>query len=73
MIEDFDTIKRVVRTHVLDVLDHQDLNALLDNPTAEHIAMWIWTQLDERLPALDEVVLWETATSCAVLNRSDMH
>jgi 6-pyruvoyltetrahydropterin/6-carboxytetrahydropterin synthase len=73
MIEDFDTIKRVVRTHVVDVLDHQHLNELLENPTAEHIAMWIWQQLDERLPGLDEIVLWETATSCAVLQRSDIH
>lgn len=71
MIEDFDAIKRVVRQNVVDVLDHQHLNELIENPTAEQIAMWVWTRLDGALPGLDEIVLWETATSCAVLRRSD--
>jgi 6-pyruvoyltetrahydropterin/6-carboxytetrahydropterin synthase len=71
MIEDFDAIKRVVRQCVVDVLDHQHLNELIENPTAEQIAMWVWTRLDGQLPGLDEIVLWETATSCAVLRRSD--
>jgi 6-pyruvoyltetrahydropterin/6-carboxytetrahydropterin synthase len=71
MIEDFDVIKRVVRTQVVDALDHQNLNELIENPTAEQIAMWIWRTLENELPGLDEIVLWETATSCAVLRRSD--
>ena len=71
MIADFDTIKHVVRAEVIDALDHQSLNEFLDNPTAEQIAMWIWRRLDPHLENLDELVLWETATSCAVLRRSD--
>jgi 6-pyruvoyltetrahydropterin/6-carboxytetrahydropterin synthase len=71
MIEDFDVLKRVVRTHVVDVLDHQNLNEFIDNPTAEHIAMWIWRRLEDQVSGLDEIVLWETSTSCAVLRRSD--
>ncbi len=71
MIEDFDTVKRIVRTEVIDVLDHQSLNELIENPTAEQIAMWIWHRLEAQLPGLDEVTLWETATSAAVLRRSD--
>jgi 6-pyruvoyltetrahydropterin/6-carboxytetrahydropterin synthase len=71
MIEDFDTIKSVVRSHVVDVLDHSTLNDLIENPTAEHIVMWIWRRLEGQLPALDELVLWETANSCAVLRTSD--
>ncbi len=71
MIEDFDTIKRVVHEHVIDALDHQTLNDLIENPTAEHIVMWIWKRLDPALPGLDELLLWETANSCAVLRRSD--
>jgi 6-pyruvoyltetrahydropterin/6-carboxytetrahydropterin synthase len=71
MIDDFDTIKRIVRTEVIDVLDHQSLNELIANPTAEHIAMWIWERLLPQLPGLDEVTVWETATSAAVLRRSD--
>lgn len=71
MIADFDTIKQVVRSEAIDVLDHQNLNDFLENPTAEQIVMWIWRRLDPHLETLDELVLWETATSCAVLRRSD--
>ncbi|MDE2481195.1 MAG: 6-carboxytetrahydropterin synthase QueD [bacterium] len=71
MIEDFDTIKSVVRTHVVDVLDHQHLNEIIENPTAEHIVMWAWRALEPHLRGLDELVLWETANSCAVLRASD--
>jgi len=71
MIEDFDVIKRVVRNEAIDVLDHQSLNDFLENPTAEQIAMWIWRRLEPHLTGLDELVLWETKTSCAVIRRSD--
>ena len=72
MIEDFDTIKRIVRTECVDILDHQTLNDLVENPTAERIVLWIWERLQAHLHGLDELVLWETPTSCAVLRRSDL-
>ena len=71
MIEDFDVIKRVVREHAVDLLDHQTLNDFIENPTAEQIVMWIWRRLETHLDGLDELVLWETANSCAVLRRTD--
>jgi 6-pyruvoyltetrahydropterin/6-carboxytetrahydropterin synthase len=71
MIVDFDHVKTVVRSHVIDALDHQHLNDFIENPTAEQIVMWIWRALDPALDGLDELVLWETQTSCAVLRRSD--
>lgn len=73
MIEDFDEIRRIVREAVIDSLDHQTLNDFIENPTAEHIVMWIWKRLENSLTGLDELVLWETANSCAVLHRSDFH
>ena len=72
MIEDFDDIKRVVRQEVVDTLDHQTLNDFIDNPTAERIVLWIWGRLQPALAGLDELVLWETANSCAVLRRDDL-
>jgi 6-pyruvoyltetrahydropterin/6-carboxytetrahydropterin synthase len=72
MIEDFDRIERVVSERVLAKLDHQNLNVLIDNPTVENILLWIWKRLDGALTRLDEVVLWETATACAVLRRTDL-
>lgn len=72
MIEDFDRIERIVSERVLDALDHQHLNELIDNPTCENIVLWIWKRLERALVSLDELVLWETSTACAVLRRSDI-
>lgn len=71
MIEDFDTVREIVHREILDVLDHTSLNDRIENPTCEHIVAWIWQRLQPALPGLDELVLWETATSCAVLRKSD--
>lgn len=72
MVEDFDRIERIVGERVVDVLDHQNLNDLMENPTAENIVLWIWKRLQPSLVRLNELVLWETQTSCAVLRRSDL-
>jgi len=49
-------------------LDHYILNDIpgLENPTAEHIAMYIWDQLKPQLPLLDRIELFETPTSAVV-------
>jgi 6-pyruvoyltetrahydropterin/6-carboxytetrahydropterin synthase len=46
-------------------LDHQYLNEIkgLENPTSEHLAVWIWKRLDGNLPWLHRVVVHETMTS----------
>lgn len=71
MVEDFETVAEVVETEVIEVLDHRSLNELIENPTCEIITQWIWERLVDRLPGLDEIILWETATSCAVLRAAD--
>lgn len=71
MVEDFDAIAGVVQGEVIETLDHISLNDVIENPTCERIVSWIWERLDRSLPGLDELVLWETATSCAILRRSD--
>ncbi len=73
MIVDFDDIDRVVHGIAIDVLDHQSLNEYIDNPTAERIVLWLWERLEPALSGLDELVLWETPTACAVLRSSDFH
>jgi 6-pyruvoyltetrahydropterin/6-carboxytetrahydropterin synthase len=73
MIEDFDRLERIVGESVLAVLDHHNLNDSIDNPTVENIVLWIWKRLERDLRGLDELVLWETPTACAVLRRSDIH
>lgn len=60
-------LKRLVETNVLSQLDHRNLN--LDVPwfgshipSAENIAVFIWQQLEGKLPRgrLKRVRLWET-------------
>ncbi len=64
MITDFGVVKQVVQEHVLARVDHRDLNDVLENPTAENIARWIWEVLEPRLPGLSEVRLYEIPDSC---------
>lgn len=72
MIEDFERIEGTVNDRVLDLVDHQNLNEFIENPTVENIVLWIWKKLDGALLQLDELVLWETSTACAVLRRQDI-
>jgi 6-pyruvoyl-tetrahydropterin synthase len=51
-------MKEIVETTILEKLDHQALNELFENPTAEHILEWISTQLKGKLP-LTSLRLWE--------------
>lgn len=48
-------------------LDHHCLNEVpgLENPTAEHIAIWIWDRARPALPALSSVKVFETPMSWA--------
>jgi 6-pyruvoyltetrahydropterin/6-carboxytetrahydropterin synthase len=71
MVEDFDALHALVRDEILSALDHQHLNEIIENPTAEEIVLWIWRRLEPRLPALEEVALWETPDACAILRRGD--
>jgi len=64
MIADFGVLKQVVQEEVLARVDHRNLNDILDNPTAENIARWIWEALATRLPGLAEVRLFEIPDCC---------
>lgn len=76
MLIDFTEVSSVVRERVISRLDHSYLNDIIPQPTAEYIAMWIWSQIEEPLRRpncrLFEVWVWETATSCVMVNAADM-
>lgn len=59
MIIDFGVLKQAVQEQVLARVDHRNLNDVLENPTAENIARWIWEVLASHLPGLVEVRLYE--------------
>jgi 6-pyruvoyltetrahydropterin/6-carboxytetrahydropterin synthase len=67
---DFGMIKKIVREHALQAIDHDDLNKVLDNPTAENVVVWIWERLRPALPELVELQLYETP-DCGVIYRGE--
>ncbi len=59
MVMDFKIIKQIVNEKVIDVLDHTHLNDTIDNPSAEHLAIWIWDKLQNEIP-LHKITVYET-------------
>lgn len=70
LVFDFYDLKRIVNERVVDRLDHRDLNEILEVPSAENIALWIWNELSE-LP-LSQVRLFESEDSWVTLRASDL-
>ena len=66
-VMDFADIKAAWKT-IEAQLDHRCLNEVegLANPTAEHIAAWIWQQLKPKLPLLQKIELWESPSAGVV-------
>jgi len=67
MVVDFKDIKQHIKEHVLDKLDHRNLNEVLDfRTTAENLALYLYKRINEViLPPVRcvRVRLWETPTS----------
>ena len=63
-VSDFADLRHAVDP-IVDRLDHYLLNEIegLENPTAELLAIWIWRQLEGKVPGLHRVTLEETCTS----------
>lgn len=65
---DYKVLKKELK-RVLDLLDHKDINELEFfkniSPSSEILAKFIFEQLQERIPIVSKVSVWETATSCA--------
>jgi 6-pyruvoyltetrahydropterin/6-carboxytetrahydropterin synthase len=64
MVADFGRIQAIVQEHVLARVDHRTLNDILENPTAENIARWVYEVLAPHLPGLAEVRLYEIPGCC---------
>jgi len=73
MIIDFSVLKQLVNDLAVEKLDHQYLNDIIKDPTAENITQWIWdilsNPLKKRGVELYMLKLWETPTSCATLSK----
>jgi 6-pyruvoyltetrahydropterin/6-carboxytetrahydropterin synthase len=62
-VMDFADVKAAFAA-VHDALDHRYLNEVpgLENPTSEHLAVWVWDRLAESGLPLSRVVVRETCT-----------
>lgn len=72
MVMDFGDLKSIVKKHVLDRLDHSNLNDFFEVPTAENMIKWIHLKLDVFITEetkgkiiLEKVRLYETSNSYA--------
>ena len=56
-----------------DALDHRFLNDIpgLENPTSEHLAIWIWDRLRPSLPDLRAIEITETGASGVIYRGAD--
>jgi len=72
---DFAILKQIVQENVVKILDHHHLNNIIEQPTAENITEWIWGKIADPISnksktlRLSKVILWETPTSCAILEK----
>ncbi|MFQ6614350.1 MAG: 6-carboxytetrahydropterin synthase QueD [Fidelibacterota bacterium] len=71
-IVDFGDIKTAFAP-LHDQLDHHYLNEIpgLENPTSEHLALWIWERLKPALPELKQVEVKETCTTGCIYAGSE--
>lgn len=67
VVVDFDELHRVVRSEVVDRYDHQHLNELMDNPTAELLAHDAWKRLEAVGLEIVRLRVWETPESSVEL------
>ena len=67
MVMDFSELKSTVKRHVIDKVDHVNLNDLFANPTAEVMVAWIVSALKlyffRTVAQLKRVRLYETSSS----------
>lgn len=70
VVADFEELDEQVERLALSRLDHQHLNKILANPTAERIALVIGEWLAEAGVRWSEIRLWETERGSVVLRRT---
>ena len=66
-VMDYTDLKQLVRARIVNVLDHHTLNyaapELTWRSSTEFLAVWMWEQLIEYLPSLQELEIHETESS----------
>ncbi|MGH9486410.1 MAG: 6-pyruvoyl trahydropterin synthase family protein [Terriglobales bacterium] len=62
LLYDLRGLKALVEARVIAPLDHRNLDAILEHPSLEALAQWIWSALRPQLPPQLQLglTLWET-------------
>ena len=71
MVIDFYALDKIVSDKVISILDHSDLNEVMDYPTAEYIAVWIWRRIKPVLDILSEVTVYEIPNAAVIYRGED--
>lgn len=71
MVMDFDDLSEAIAKQLLSVYDHAYLNDVLDNPTAEHLALDSYQRLTSGGLNVVRVTLWETENSSVTITRPE--
>jgi 6-pyruvoyltetrahydropterin/6-carboxytetrahydropterin synthase len=73
MVIDFGDLNQLVKSEVIDKLDHQFLNDILPfRTTAENIAVWIVRELRKAGLPVKYIKLYETPTSYVEIDERDV-
>jgi len=74
MVMDFGDLKKVVEEYIINIFDHNCLNHIIMNPTAENILIWTWEQLMFKalLKGIEKITIWEAPNSYAVIDVNGM-
>ena len=60
-VMDFYDLDIIVNDKIINKIDHKILNDIegLENPSSEHLSVWIWNQLIVHIPILSEITVSE--------------
>ena len=60
-VMDFFDLDKIVKNKIIGKIDHKVLNDIegLENPSSEHLSIWIWNTLFKSLPILSQVTISE--------------
>lgn len=71
-VEDFRKVDGIIKERIIKPLSYKSLNRILDNPTTENLAIWIFNELEPDFTGLlQNVKLYETAESWVIYTRPE--
>jgi len=69
---DFNDLKKIIKSEIDDVLDHEWLNNYMENPTTEYTVLWLWNKLSYSLKGLESITWAEGSKTAVTLTKADM-